>query len=119
MKTSCADNYMIYNILCFSLLLKVVPLDYGAFELEAAMEEALSRDVPHPNTVRLILQKRQEEKNLPPILRPTLPKDKRVRELTVQAHKLSNYDPLQQPLENENDPANNDGKSSIAENEST
>ena len=108
-----------YSLASITKQLEMLLDDYGASELEAAMEEALSRDVPHPNTVRLILQKRQEEKNLPPILRPTLPKDKRVRELTVQAHKLSNYDPLQQPLENENDPANNDGKSSIAENEST
>lgn len=77
--------------------------DYGAAELEAAMAEALSREVPHPNAVRLSLQKRREEKNLPPPIRVTLPKDKRVRELHVKAHDLKSYDQLQQPLEKEHD----------------
>ena len=78
------------------------------------MSEALSRDVPHPNAVRLNLQKRREERGLPPPLRVTLPKDKRVRELTVRPHKLSNYDQLQQPLEKEND---NDTESATTESE--
>jgi len=68
--------------------------DYGAAELEAAMLDALSRDVPHPNAVRLNLQKRREEKELPPPIRVTLPNDKRVRDLNVRVHKLSNYDQL-------------------------
>ncbi|MCH8049711.1 IS21 family transposase [Patescibacteria group bacterium] len=73
--------------------------DYGAAELEAAMAEALSRDVPHPNAVRLALQKRLDEKDNPPPLRLTLSKDKRVQELNVKTHKLSSYDQLQQPME--------------------
>ncbi len=76
--------------------------EYGAAELEAAMEEALSRDVPHPNAVRLSLQKCREEKDLPPPLPSLLPKDKRARELIVRPHKLSDYDQLQQS-EKEND----------------
>jgi len=77
--------------------------DYGVAELEAAMFDALSHDVPHPNAVRLSLQKRRDEKDLPPPLRVTLPKDKRVRELNVRTHKLSNYDQLQHPLEKKHD----------------
>ncbi len=87
--------------------------EYGAAELEAAMEEALSRDVPHHNAVRLSLQKRREEKDLPPPLPSLLPKDKRARELIVRPHKLSDYDQLQQPLEKEND----DTESTTAESE--
>ena len=97
-------------------LLKLLD-EYGAAELEVAMEEALSRDVPHPNAVQLALQKRREEKGLPPPLPLTLPKDKRVRELNVRPHKLSNYDQLQQPLEKENDDDNHK-KSSTTESES-
>jgi len=73
--------------------------DYGAAELEAAMAEALSRDVPHPNAVRLSLQKRQDEKASPPPIRLTVSKDKHVQELNVKTHKLSSYDQLQQPME--------------------
>ncbi len=67
------------------------------------MEEALSRDVPHPNAVRLSLQKRREEKNLPSPLPSTLPKDKKAREIVVHPHKLSDYDQLQPSLEKKND----------------
>ena len=67
---------------------------YGTTELEAGIVDALSRDVPHPNAVRLSLEKRREEQHrLPPTLLD-LPNDARVRNLVVRPHDLKSYDQL-------------------------
>lgn len=68
--------------------------DYGSTALAAAIQEALSRDVPHPNAVRLSLDNhRQSLQQLPPISLD-LPNDQRVRELVVRPHPLNDYDQL-------------------------
>lgn len=67
---------------------------YGAQELEIAINEALSRDVPHPNAVRLCLEKRRESRQESPPIALDLPDDKRVRDLVVRAHDLGSYDQL-------------------------
>jgi transposase len=66
--------------------------EYGAAELEEALKEALLHKVPHPNAVRISLDRRREKRQ--PIVHLELPQDPRVRELTVQPHNLSNYDKL-------------------------
>jgi hypothetical protein len=68
---------------------------YGAIELEAAISEALKREVPHPNAVRLSLEKRREARHQLPPVSLDLPNDKRIRELTVLPHNLNTYDQLQ------------------------
>jgi hypothetical protein len=68
---------------------------YGAAELQAAIAEALSRDVPHPNAVRLALQRVREQRDQPPPLPIALPANQRVRDLVVCPHKLDDYDQLQ------------------------
>jgi transposase len=75
----------------------------GAVELEAGIAEALSRDVPHPNAVRLALERRREQRDQPPPLPIALPADKRVRDLVVSHHKLDDYDQLQADQEDAND----------------
>jgi transposase len=67
---------------------------YGASELEAAIAEALAREVPHPNAVRLALERRREQRRQPPPLPLTLPDDARVREATVRPHALADYDQI-------------------------
>ena len=67
---------------------------YGAAELEAAIDEALSREVPHPNAVRLSLERRRDERQQAPPLSIALPDDQRVRNIVVRAHKLGDYDGL-------------------------
>jgi hypothetical protein len=67
---------------------------YGAAELQAAIDEAVARAVPHPNAVRLALQRRREQRNQPPPLPIALPDDKRVRNLVVAPHPLDDYDQL-------------------------
>jgi len=76
---------------------------YGAAELEAGIAEALARDVPHPNAVRLALQRRCEQREQPPPLPIALPADKRVRNLVVSPHKLDDYDQLQARQEEDDD----------------
>lgn len=68
--------------------------DYGAVELEAAMAEALSRDVPHPNAVRISLEKRREQRQQLPLVRLDLPDDARVRNIVVRPHDLNDYDQI-------------------------
>ena len=66
--------------------------DYGASDLDEAMQDALARGVPHSNAVRLSLQRRQDERDQPPLVILPVSNDKRVNELIVKPHKLSDYD---------------------------
>ena len=79
---------------------------YGAAELEVAIAEALTRGVPHPNAVRLSLERRREQREQAPPLAITLPEDPRVRELVVRPPKLDDYDQLQTDAETDDDDKN-------------
>lgn len=70
--------------------------DYGRQELEAAIAESLRREVPHPNGVRLTLQRRREERNQPPPIGIRIA-DPRAQKLVVRPHDLHGYDQLQTP----------------------
>jgi transposase len=76
---------------------------YGAVELQAAIGEALRREVPHPNAVRLSLERRREQREQDPPLAITLPDDPRVRDLAVRTPNLNDYDPLPPTLEADDD----------------
>lgn len=67
---------------------------YGAAELEAGIGEALARGVPHPNAVRLALERRREQREQPPPLPIALPQQS-LRDLVVSTHPLEDYDQLQ------------------------
>ena len=84
-----------YNLRTITASLLQLLEQYGAAELTLAVEEALKRQVPHPNAVRLSLEKQREEKNLPPPITIPLPDDDRVRELVIRPHDLTEYDQLQ------------------------
>lgn len=66
---------------------------WGAAELEAAMVEALAAGVPHPRAVRQALERRRQQRELPPPVALPMPDDRRVRDLEVQPHDLADYDP--------------------------
>ena len=68
--------------------------EYGAAELEAGIDEALKRGVPHPNAVRLSLARRRELRDQPPSIPVDLPKDPRLRDIAVRDHDLGGYDGL-------------------------
>jgi hypothetical protein len=74
---------------------------YGAGQLDAAILEALERDVPHPpsraqspNAVRLALERRRDDRRQDPPIALTLPAHVRARDKTVRAHSLETYDQL-------------------------
>lgn len=67
---------------------------YGAAELQVAMREALERGVPHPNAVRLALERRREERGEAPPVAVALPPDLQARDTPVRPHALEPYDQL-------------------------
>ena len=69
---------------------------YGAAELQAAIQEALARDVPHPNAVRLALERRREQLRLPPPVAVSLPQHVRERDNPIKPHPLDGYDQLKE-----------------------
>lgn len=79
---------------------------YGADELESAVKEALARGVPHPNAVRLALERQREQQQKRPPVAP-LPSHIRARDVVVRQHSLDSYDQLQRTFasENDNDPS--------------
>ena len=67
---------------------------YGAAELEQAVMEALQRDVPHPNAVRQSLERRREQRDLPPPVTIVLPDNEKARNIVVRSAPLAVYDQL-------------------------
>lgn len=67
---------------------------YGAAELQAAILDALSRDVPHPNAVQLALERRREERQQAPPVAILLSEHIQARDLPVKPHRLDSYDQL-------------------------
>ena len=67
---------------------------YGAAELEQAVIEALQRDVPHPNAVRQSLERRREQRDLPPPVAIALPDNEKARNIVVRSAPLAVHDQL-------------------------
>lgn len=74
---------------------------YGAAELACAIQEALAQDVPHPNAVRQVLERRREQRDKPPPLPLTLPDNDKLRGVVVRPAALSDYDQLHSPTTGE------------------
>ena len=73
---------------------------YGVTELTAAIADALERGVPHPNAVRLALERRRKAQAEPPPLAINLPEHVKRRDVPVPPHRLDGYDQL---MENADD----------------
>ncbi len=67
---------------------------YGAQPMQAAVVEALARDVPHPNAVRLALERARHASQTLPVVDTPLSERARSLDVTVQAHALDAYDAL-------------------------
>lgn len=83
-----------YNLGSITSMLLQLLDQYGAKKLNEAVKEALDAGAPHPNSVRLILEKQRDSLGQLPPLPVTLPDNKRVRELVVTPHSLNHYDQL-------------------------
>jgi transposase len=75
---------------------------YGPRQLDAAIVEALERDVPHPTAVRVALERRRDEQRQAPPVAIILPPHIQARDKAVQPHSLDIYDRLSRgtPAEN-------------------
>jgi len=67
---------------------------HSAAELQEAVLEAVSRSVPHPNAVRLALDRRREASGAPPPTALVLPEHVTARDVPVRQHRLETYDCL-------------------------
>jgi transposase len=67
---------------------------YGAAALQDAILEALLRDVPHPNAVRLALERQREQQGGEPPVAIVMPAHVRDRDAPVRPHALESYDQL-------------------------
>ena len=72
---------------------------WGAAALQAAITEALARDVAHPNAVRLALERARAASGEPPPVALVLPEHVAKRDAPVRTHDLRSYDrqPDRQP----------------------
>jgi hypothetical protein len=72
---------------------------WGAAALQAAINEALARDVAHPNAVRLALERARAASGEPPPVALVLPEHVAKRDAPVRTHDLRSYDrkPERQP----------------------
>jgi transposase len=65
---------------------------YGAAALQAAITDAIERGVPHPNAVRLALERARELAGQPPPVALVLPEHVARRDAPVRPHDLGSYD---------------------------
>ena len=63
---------------------------YDAADLQAAILEALERDVPHPNAVRFALERQREQHGDAPPIAIVLPAHVRDRDAPVRPHRARN-----------------------------
>ena len=81
-----------YNLGSITAALARIRQQCTVTELHAAVLEAIQRDVPHPNAVRLALDRRRDERGLPLVV--TLPAHLQQRDVIVTPHPLDSYDRL-------------------------
>ena len=67
---------------------------YPVAELSVAVAEALERGVPHPNAVRLALERNRRLRDQPPAGVVSLPEHLQRRDVVVTPHALESYDHL-------------------------
>lgn len=76
---------------------------YGAPSVQAAVLDAIARKVPHPNSVRLALERERERSGRAPALALALPEHVARRDKPMRTHSLASYDRLyDQPKDTDN-----------------
>jgi hypothetical protein len=70
---------------------------YDAAALQAAILEAVERDVPHPNAVRFALERHRQQHHGDPPVAMVLPAHVQARDRPVRPHALETYDQLKDP----------------------
>jgi hypothetical protein len=67
---------------------------FGAAELAVAVHEAIVKGSPHPETVRLVLDRRCRARRVLPSVPVQLPDSPEIRDIVVTPHPLGDYDPF-------------------------
>jgi hypothetical protein len=70
---------------------------YDATALQAAILEAVERDLPHPNAVRFALERQRQQHGGDPPVAMVLPAHVQARDRPVRPHALETYDQLKDP----------------------
>ena len=83
-----------YNLGSITAALSKLLERYGAQALQAGVIEALAHDVPHPNAVRLALERAREARHENPPVLAQLSERARKLDVTVRPHALNSYDDL-------------------------
>lgn len=81
-----------YNLGSITATLLRLLDQYGVQSLQAAILDAVRRDVPHPNAVRLALEHARERTGRPPPLALALPEHVVRRDGPMRTHSLASYD---------------------------
>jgi transposase len=76
---------------------------YGAASLQAGLQEAIARDVPHPNAVRVALERARERAGSPPPLALALPEHVARRDAPMRTQSLAAYDLRYDPPKDNDD----------------
>ena len=76
---------------------------YGAASLQPAILDAIARKVPHPNAVRLALERARERSGRPPALGLALPEHVARRDAPMRTHSLACYDRRYNPPKDTDD----------------
>ena len=99
-----------YNLGSITATLSRLLERYGAQALQAAITEALAHDVPHPNAVRLALERAREARQENPPVLAQLSERARSLDVTVHPHALNSYDDLApaQDADDRHDPDDED-----------
>jgi hypothetical protein len=71
----------------------------GSSELEAAIADAVARDMPTVGTVRQVLERRLAERGLPPPVPIRISTNDKAARVTVKNHSLSTYDQLNRTID--------------------
>jgi hypothetical protein len=92
-----------YNLGSITTALAKLLDRYGAQPMQAAVAEALARDVPHPNAVLLALEHARELRQQSPPVATQLSERARRLDVTVRPHALGSYDELRPDTDHDKD----------------
>jgi transposase len=92
-----------YNLGSITAALLRLLDQYGTQSLQSAIVDAVRRDVPHPNAVRLALEHARERSGRPPALALALPEHVARRDAPMRTHSLASYDRRYDPPKDTDD----------------
>jgi len=75
--------------------------DYGAEDLKEAMQQALDKNSPHPNTVRKCLQILRDKRKQKVTIQSTYASNPKIQSSRIKSDRLSDYETLTSKIQQE------------------